>query len=348
MSQKMFTVKGLVESGSLTSIPSNYHYSPSTPIDNGDFILSESETVPIIDFSMLTSGNPDQRSETVQDIAHACSEWGFFTVINHGVPENLWDEMLRLSRGFFDLTEEEKQEYAGKKFWDPIRSGTSFNLTVDDTLFWRDYLKVHVHPQFNAPDKPAGLWDVTQEYCKYSREIANELLKAISESLGLEENYIHEKMDLEMGSQLLVINCYPPCPQPESAMGMPPHSDHGLLTLLIQNELGGLQIQHKGKWVPINPLPNSFMVNTGDHMEILSNGKYKSVVHKAVLNNKGTRISVGTGHGPTLDTVVIPAPELVDGANNPPAYQGLKYKDYLDLQQSKQLDGKTCLDSVRL
>lgn len=76
--------------------------------------------------------------------------------MNHGVPKKLTDEMLKSSEGFFELTEEEKREYAGKKVLDPIRCGTSFNETVDNTFCWRDYLKVHVHPHFHAPNKPVG------------------------------------------------------------------------------------------------------------------------------------------------------------------------------------------------
>lgn len=110
--------------------------------------------------------------------------------------------------------------------------------------------------------------EISEEYCKRAREVAQELLKGISESLGLEDDYINEKMEVGLGSQLLVVNLYPPCPQPEVAMGLPPHSDHGLLTLLIQNEQDGLQVLHKGKWVPITPLPNAFIVNTGDHLEV--------------------------------------------------------------------------------
>ena len=97
-----------------------------------------------------------------------------------------------------------------------------------------------------------------------------ELLKAISESLGFEQSYIEKAMNLKSGFQLFAANLYPPCPQPELAMGIPAHTDHGLLTLLIENEIGGLQIQHNGKWFHVNPLPNSFLVNTGDHLEVNS------------------------------------------------------------------------------
>ncbi|KAM7520812.1 hypothetical protein LguiB_019774 [Lonicera macranthoides] len=258
------------------------------------------------------------------------------------------DEMLKVSKSFFDLTEEEKGKYSGNKLFDPIKYGTSFNASLDKSLYWRDHLKVFVHPHFNAPLKPDNFREISKEFCTGAREVAKEVLKAISMSLGLEENYIHKAMDLDLGSQLLVVNMYPPCPQPESAMGLPPHSDHGLLTLLVQNGLDGLQVMHNGKWVPINPLPQSLIVNIGDHMEILSNGIYKSVIHRAVVNKETTRISLGTANGPPLDKIVRPAPELVDGESRPLGYRGIKYGDYLELQYSHQLNAKSCLDLIRI
>lgn len=83
-------------------------------------------------------------------------------------------------------------------------------------------------------------------------------------------------------------------------------------------------------------------------LQILTNGKYKSVVHRAVVNNKATRISIGTAHGPPLETTVSPAPEFTNSMDNPPAYHGITYKDYIQLQQNHQLDGKTCLDRIRM
>lgn len=106
------------------------------------------------------------------------------------------------------------------------------------------------------------------EYCRRIREVARELLRGISESLGLEASYIDKTLSLDSGFQILTANLYPPCPQPDLAMGMPPHSDHGLLTILIQNENGGLQLQHNGNWVNVNASSNSFLVNTGDHIEV--------------------------------------------------------------------------------
>ncbi|KAF6166823.1 hypothetical protein GIB67_005699 [Kingdonia uniflora] len=336
-------IKHLVQSSTLTSIPSNYVFSTS----KSDEQVLLDEHIPSIDLSLLTSPYPDQRFKIVKQLGEACRDWGFFMVINHGVPESLMQGMLDACQSFFDLTEEEKLEFAGKHVLDPIRCGTSFNASEEKVFFWRDFLKVFVHPEFHAPSKPVGFRDISLEYCKRTREVAAELLKGISESLGLEECYINKTLELDSGFQILTVNLYPPCPQPELAMGMPPHSDHGLLTLLIQNEIGGLQLKHKGKWIHVNALPNSFLVNTADHIEILSNGNYKSVVHRAVVNDKCTRISLAVTHGPSLETVVTPASELIDN-ESPAAYRGMKYKDYLELQQSNNLHDKSCLDRIRV
>ena len=112
--------------------------------------------------------------------------------------------------------------------------------------------------------------EVSLEYSQRIKKVVEELLKGISKSLGLEEWYIDKAMNMSSGLQVLVANLYPPCPQPEHAMGLPPHSDYGLLTVLTQNEVGGLQVQHQGKWFNVNLIPNSLLVNIGDHLEVNS------------------------------------------------------------------------------
>ena len=110
------------------------------------------------------------------------------------------------------------------------------------------------------------------EYSKKIREITILILKGISKSLGLEESYIDKATNFELGLQILAANLYPACPEPERAIGLPPHSDHGLVTLLMDNGISGLQVQHKGKWVNVNLnlIPNAFLAHIGDHMEVRS------------------------------------------------------------------------------
>ncbi|KAK6945781.1 Non-hem dioxygenase N-terminal domain, partial [Dillenia turbinata] len=320
-------IKTLAQSPNLTSIPSTYTYS-TTPLVE-PVVSGSEESIPIIDFSLLTSGSPDQRSQAIHDVGKACQDWGFFMVTNHGIPEGMIKGMIEGLEDFFNLREEEKKEFRGKHVLDPIRCGTSFNASVEKVFFWRDFLKVFVHPEFHVPNKPLGLRELSHDYCKRVREVYRELIRGISKSLGLEESYIHNTLNMEDGFQILIGNLYPPCPQPDLAMGLPPHSDHGFLTLLAENQIGGLQIQHNHKWVNVKAIPNSFLVNTGDQLE-------------------ATRISIAVANGPSLEDIVGPAPELSDSESNPPRYMPMKYKDYMELQQSNRLDGKTSLDRVKI
>lgn len=117
-------------------------------------------------------------------------------------------------------------------------------------------------------------------YSKNTNFLYLVLMGAVLESLGLMEATKSgtERKDaststlkeFEEGSQLIVVNCYPACPEPDLTLGLPPHSDYGILTLLLQDQVQGLQIQHQGKWMTVEPLPNSFIVNVGDHLEVAS------------------------------------------------------------------------------
>ncbi|ERM95352.1 protein DMR6-LIKE OXYGENASE 1 isoform X1 [Amborella trichopoda] len=340
-------IKELAESGLLTSIPPTHAFPPDPTASN----LSSSsieEQLPTIDFSFLQAKEAVVRSKAIRDLGEAGAEWGFFRLVNHGVPESLMKGMLDLAKDFFDLPAEERKKYTGKQVLDPIRYGTSFNILVEEVFCWRDFLKVIVHPSFHSPEIPAAFREIAAEYSKRVQQIARELFKGISESLGLQSCYIEKAFKLEEGLQILICNYYPRCPQPELAMGLTPHSDHGGLTVLMQDEVGGLQLKHKGNWVLVRPLPNTFVVNVGDHLEILSNGIYKSVEHRAVVNDATARISIALAHGPSLDASVSPATQLAENGGQAVAYREMPYREYLEFQQSHRLGGKSCLNLVRL
>ncbi|OWM67915.1 protein DMR6-LIKE OXYGENASE 2-like isoform X1 [Punica granatum] len=346
------SVKTVAENPNLTHIPPMYAFQTlSRSVDqkiSGDGAGEDEDPIPIIDLSLLTSGAHDQRSAVMQDLGNSCQEKGYFMVINHGIDEGLMNKMIDSCSQFFDLEQEEKRQYEGKHTLDPISYGTSVDASVTEVFFWRDYLRVLVHPEFHSPTKPSGFSEVLAEFTKAVRRVVRDLLGGISESLGLDSCYIDRAMDLESSLQLFGVNLYPPCPQPELAMGLPPHTDHGLLTVLMQNAVNGLQVQHKGKWVDANIISGALFVNIGDHLEVLTNGKYKSVVHRAVVNNKSTRISIAMPHGPSLDTVVSPAAELLENGCPRANYTGMKYKDYLEIQHKSKLRGKTRLDLLKI
>ncbi|KAI9123244.1 hypothetical protein K1719_006133 [Acacia pycnantha] len=266
-----------------------------------------------------TTPSPTLVETTVQHLAKACEEWGFFMVISHGIPVSLIDDVISLSQEFHNLSDEDKAEFTDKG--------------------------VITHPHWAFPLKRQGFNDVAKEYCRETRKVARKLLEGISESLDLEPEAIAKATGFDTGHQVFIANLYPPCPRPELALGMPPHSDHGFLALLIQNDIGGIQISHKGNWVNGEPLPNSILVNTADQLEVASNVRYRSVLHEFV-NKKETRISVVTVNGPDLEKEVRPMPELME--REEAVFRGMKFKEYYELQQKNKLDGKTCMDHIRI
>uniref|UniRef100_A0A0E0EMD0 Fe2OG dioxygenase domain-containing protein n=1 Tax=Oryza meridionalis TaxID=40149 RepID=A0A0E0EMD0_9ORYZ len=269
-------------------------------------------------------------------------------VTNHGVPEALREAIMDACKELFRLPLEEKKGYMRAKPMDPIRIGTGFYSVVDAVPCRRDYLKMFSHPEFHCPEKPPKLREIATEYATCTRALLLELTKAISESLGLAGGRLSEALNLESCFQILVGNHYPACSRPdEQAMGLSAHSDHGLLTLLFQNGVDGLQVKHDGEWLLAKPLPGSFFVIAGDQLEIVTNGRYKGVLHRAVVGGEQSRMSFVSLVGPCMDTVVEPLPEMAaDGRGL--EFRGIRYRDYMEMQQSNSINEKTALDIVRV
>ncbi|KAH7655531.1 Thebaine 6-O-demethylase protein [Dioscorea alata] len=339
-------IKELSDSQAFSSIPSNYHAlrNPDEELRPEDFI---NEEIPVIDFSLLIGGTAMERAKVIHHLCMACREWGFFMVVNHEIPKRLMDEMLDAFEKFFNQSEEEKNEYINSYVLHPIRYGTSLNTHEDKIRYWRDYIKIFVNPEFHSPAKPFGFRNTLFEYAAYTRKMGKELLKAIWESLELNTEDIEVALDIKSCFQIIVGNFYPPCPQPELALGLPPHSDHGLLTILLQNGINGLQVKHNNKWLHIKPLPNSFIVNIADQMELVSNGRYKSVLHRAEVNGKNTRMSVATIIGPSHKAIVEPAPQLVEHDHHL-AFHSMRFKDFLEQQQANALKQRSIFDLVKV
>ncbi|KAK9078904.1 hypothetical protein SSX86_002963 [Deinandra increscens subsp. villosa] len=308
------------------------------------------DSIPIIDYSLLTSGTANERSKVVQDIGKACEDWGCFMLVNHGVPETLIEEMMDVSSEFFEMTIEEKLEFEAHGVLDPVRCGTGLNLVnVNKDTLWREYLRLIVHPDFNCPHKPARFSELASDYVKRTRAVAMELVNGVSESLGFESSYMNRELNLDAGFQLLAINYYPSLLEVDISRGLMPHTDHGLLTLLYENGVPGLEVLRDGKWVGMGGgVSNAFSIINSDHLEIFSNGKYKSKLHRTVVKDGRKRITLVNPNGPSLDTIVGPSSRLVDGENRLPRYLPMKYRDYLECQTKLITAGKHAFDMIRI
>ncbi|GAB2288823.1 hypothetical protein Dimus_023134 [Dionaea muscipula] len=186
------------------------------------------------------------------------------------------------------------------------------------------------------------------EYSAQVMNLAIELMEAITESLGLGPNYLGKEM--EEGMQVITLNCYPPCPDPRLALGFPPDSDYNCFTILLQSSQG-LEIKdfldREWKVVP-HLVDGSLQVHIGDHLEVLSNGIYRSLIHRATLNSEKNRISIAGLHSLGLEKKMVTAAELVDD-QHPRGYRGSSFKDFLNfLATVDGSEGKSFLDSLKI
>ncbi|KAK4750065.1 hypothetical protein SAY87_027514 [Trapa incisa] len=311
-------------------------------------------SLPVVDFSELMS--PSGRSATLVSLAKACENYGFFQLVNHGIPSGVIAGMIDGSTRFFEQPYEERAKYMSSDMTSPVRCGTSFNQSKDRVFCWRDFLKLTCRPMAQVlphwPHSPADFREVASTYAQETNRLFLELMEAVLQSLGLKPRPLEGEggsimKQFEEGSQLMVVNCYPPCPEPDLTLGMPPHSDYGFLTLLLQDQVQGLQIQHREDWVTVEPIHGSFIVNVGDHLEIFSNGRYKSVLHRVLVNATRSRMSVATLHSLPYSCTIRPPPELVDEAN-PRRYMDTDFASFLKYISSCEPKKKNFLESRKL
>ncbi|KAG9139731.1 hypothetical protein Leryth_016670 [Lithospermum erythrorhizon] len=354
-------VKHLTESGIITSkVPRKYILPfpdrPNLSNRETDYVKSRKINLPIIDFAHLNGNN---RSQVLKSLAKACQEYGIFQVVNHGIEMETIHNMIDVSKRFFELPFDERAKFMSSNMYSPVRYGTSFNQNKDGVFCWRDFLKLSCNSVNDAvpfwPSSPVDFRMATQKYSEEAKSLYMKLTEAILETLGIMEDTNTDEMiekenslkEFEDGSQLMVLNYYPACPEPELTLGMPPHSDYGLLTLLLQDEVKGLQIQHQGTWHTVDPIPNSFVVNVGDHLEIFSNGKYKSVLHRVLVNSSRSRISIASLHSLAVSRIVRPSPKLIN-EDNPRRYQDTDFATFLEYVSSCEPKGKNFLESRKL
>ncbi|XP_050377943.1 S-norcoclaurine synthase 1-like [Argentina anserina] len=331
-------------SNNLKDIPPRY-LRPEAELEQVS--IEESLQIPVVDMDKLV-GDPLFHDDEMAKLHLACKEWGFFQLINHGVSEELIKKMKTDTEEFFGLPLEVKKAYATQP--NHIEGyGQAFVVSEEQKLDWGDMLFLLTQPVRQRtlmfwPTLPTSFSETLNRYSQELQQVTIYLLKFISSNLGV--NLEMERM-FDDGVQGARMNYYPPCPQANKVIGLTPHSDAVGLTLLLQvNEVQGLQIRIKGKWIPIKPVVGAFIVNVGDIIEIVSNGIYKSIEHRAVVNPEKERLSIAAFHSPNIGSMIGPLPDLIK--ENVSNYKTISYEEYIKLIVTSKLDGKSLLDQMRL
>lgn len=333
-------------SKNLNAIPPRYIREEA---ESDDLLDDESLQIPVIDMKQLVVGQVGYEDE-MKRLHLACKDWGFFQLINHGALEEI-EKMKKVTEEFFKLPLEERMLCAQP----PNCSegyGQAFVLSEDQKLDWGDMLYLLPLPvstrKMNLwPKTPSSFRPTLEEYSAKLKELSIKLLSLMAENLTAEPQKLTAVFDHEC-TQGIRINYYPPCIQPNKVLGIAAHSDGSGLTLLIQvdEDIHGLQIKKNQQWVTIKPIPGAIIVNIGDIMEIFSNGEYRSIEHRAVVNNEKERISIAAFHNPNLGADICPLPELVK--DNRPMFKTVSHQDFVKMVFNKKLDGKGLVDQLKL
>ena len=273
-------------------------------------MTSSSTGLPIIDVSALESSEPAERSAVAAEIRAACLDKGFLYVVGHGVPDDLIADMWRVTKAFFALPLEDKDAVSIKRSpynrgYEPLAAQTleagtppdqkegyyiGNDLSENDP---RVVARKFNHGRNQWPEALPELQAVCERYFAAMSALSIKLMGGLALSLKLEESFFDDYNTDPMA--ILRLLHYPP-KRPDAApdeKGAGAHTDWGGLTLLLQDDVGGLEVLDKGdQWIPAPPIPGAYVVNLGDMIQRWTNGRYRSTLHRVINASGRERYSI--------------------------------------------------------
>lgn len=334
-------VTGLVQIG-VEGVPDRYIQPREERLDPSK--LETQESIPIIDFSNWAD------PKVAESICDAASKWGFFQIVNHGVPLEVLEDLKNAARRFFELPSEERKKYLKENSpSETVRLCTSFSPQAEEVLEWKDYLTLlWVSESEASAFWPPACRDQAIEYMKKAEVLIRRLLEVLLKRLHTKE-IDRTKEYMLMGELRLSLNYYPRCPSPELTAGVGRHSDISTITVLLQDETGGLYVRgaKEDTWIPVPPVKGALVVNIGDVLQIMSNDLYKSIEHRAIANRSRNRVSIPIFVNPGPDAIIGPLPEVLESGEKP-MYKHVTFEDYFKHFFSKGHDGKNAIEFARI
>jgi isopenicillin N synthase-like dioxygenase len=291
--------------------------------------MSQSE-LPIIDLGAAIQGQDAERRRAAEEIRRACSDVGFFYIVNHGTPQATIDAAAQSMWGFFHLPLEAKRKVAvdsRHRGWHEIGGALMYGADRPD---YKEFFGIGLELSASDKDVLAGQplrgpnnWpdfapQVRQDFYRYYQEVGvcgARLMRLVAVSLGLDEHFFAPRYVKPMQRTQAVY--YPPQPPDlgPDQYGVAPHTDYGCITLLWQDEVGGLEVRRRdGEWIAAPPVAGSFVVNVGDLLARWSNDRFASTPHRVVNRSGVERLSIATFYDPSYDAAVDPVDLGLGGA----------------------------------
>ena len=277
--------------------------------------------IPIIDIAPLIERSVTER-EAASAIGRACRDFGFFYITGHGVDEELQLRLVDVSREFFVQNMTAKMSIAmsrGGRAWrgyfpvggeltsgaPDLKEGIYFGTELgDDDPRVKAGTPLHGANLF--PATIPGFRETVLEYMDAMTALGHVLMRGIALSLGLDDSYFSMRYTANPLVLFRIFN-YPASDQPEE-WGVGEHTDYGLLTILKQDDTGGLEVKSGGNWIDAPPVPGSFVCNIGDMLDRMTSGLYRSTPHRVRNVSGRARLSFPFFFDPSFDAVVDTLP----------------------------------------
>ncbi|MBD6617764.1 isopenicillin N synthase family oxygenase [Komarekiella sp. 'clone 1'] len=289
---------------------------------NLQVVEQEFSQVPIIDISRLVSQTSNYSYVVADQIRQACQDYGFFYIVGHGVDEQLQEQLEHLSQQFFAQDIETKLKIRmplGGRAWRgyfPVGNElTSGRPDLKEGIYFGAELEEN-HPLVKAsipmhgrnlfPSNIPQFRETVLEYMESMTKLGHTLMAGIALSLGLEDSYFADRYTKDPLILFRIFN-YPSNPSlSESEWGVGKHTDYGVLTILKQDNVGGLQVKSKSGWIDAPPIPNSFVCNIGDMLDRMTQGLYRSTPHRVQNLSTSNRLSFPFFFDPNFNVEVKP------------------------------------------
>jgi isopenicillin N synthase-like dioxygenase len=279
--------------------------------------------LPIVDMTGVRSGDGHAVARAAKAIHEACTTVGFFYVANHGLPQDVIDAAVREAQGFFRQPLEKKREVAINKRhrgFNALGDALMYEATKPD---YKEFYTIGLELPESDPDVIAGeplrgpnnwpadrpgLRTAMSAYYEAVGLCGRDLLRCVAVSLGAVPEFFEDKYRKRL--QRTQIIYYPPHPEaaPNDQFGLAPHTDFGCITLLWQDQNGGLEVleRQSKQWIPATPIPGTLVVNVADLLARWTNDRYSSTPHRVVNKSGRERFSIATFYDPDFKAVVDP------------------------------------------
>ncbi|ONI13127.1 hypothetical protein PRUPE_4G204600 [Prunus persica] len=281
--------------------------------------------LPVIDLNNLNFGHTE-REKIVSEVAQAASQWGFFQVVNHGVSQevvnNMQYEQKRLFRQPFPKKVENNLLNLSANSY---RWGNP-EATCLKQFSWSEAFHISTTEIPTMRTEHKSLRSTIEAFVKTLSGLARSIAEILAQPLGIKPVYFEENCPAR--TSYLRLNRYAPCPFSSQVYGLISHTDTDFLTIVYQDQVGGLEIYKDGRWLGVKPNPEALIVNIGDFFEALSNGIYKSIKHRVVTSQKVERFSVAYFYCPSYDVVI-------KSCGKPALYRQFTLREY---KQQTQID----------